>query len=79
VRIQTIGSTVFYCQNDRAKPTVDILVETTQECWTELKTGASRRILSMLENSRQISFNKGYTETGFAGKVYHCIYGERGT
>jgi GrpB-like predicted nucleotidyltransferase (UPF0157 family) len=71
VRISHIGSTAV--KLIRAKPIVDILVETTPDSdWEAVKDKLLQGgYLCMLENSRQISFNKGYTENGFAEKVYH--------
>jgi GrpB-like predicted nucleotidyltransferase (UPF0157 family) len=71
VRISHIGSTAV--KLIWAKPIVDILVETTPDSdWEAVKNKLLQGgYLCMLENSRQISLNKGYTENGFAEKVYH--------
>ncbi|MDQ1296003.1 MAG: hypothetical protein QG608_3890 [Actinomycetota bacterium] len=73
-RISHIGSTAV--PGLIAKPTVDILLElggeidpqevidrTSRAGWTPM-SGAARRPLGL-------SFNKGYTPTGFAQKVFH--------
>jgi len=71
VRISHIGSTAI--DGIWAKPTVDILIETTPESdWD-----AIRRIMAennygcMSIRPDRISFNKGYTEDGFAERVFH--------
>jgi GrpB-like predicted nucleotidyltransferase (UPF0157 family) len=71
VRISHIGSTAV--KLIWAKPIVDILVETTPDSdWEAVKNKLLQGgYLCMLENNRQISLNKGYTENGFAEKVYH--------
>ncbi len=56
-----------------AKPIIDILVEVS----TDKKYDAIKNILEtagyicMYEDERRMSFNKGYTPMGYAGKVYH--------
>ena len=71
VRISHIGSTAV--KTIWAKPIVDIMVETTPDNnWTTIKKKLLQSgYLCMAEDSRRISFNKGYTENGFAEKVYH--------
>lgn len=71
VRISHIGSTAV--KTIWAKPIVDIIVETTPDSdWAAVKNKLLQSgYLCMSENSRRISFNKGYTENGFAEKVYH--------
>jgi len=71
VRISHIGSTAIggIC----AKPIVDILVEIVPTCTMEpiesllLQNG----YLCMSRSPRRMSFNKGYTEHGFADQVFH--------
>ena len=71
VRINHIGSTAI--ENIWAKPIIDILVE------IPLENGINRvkdlivqnGYICMAENEQSISFNKGYTENGFAEKVFH--------
>lgn len=71
VRISHIGSTAV--KTIWAKPIVDIMMETTPDSdWTTVKKKLLQSgYLCMSEDSRRISFNKGYTENGFAEKVYH--------
>ncbi len=71
VRINHIGSTAI--KTIWAKPIIDILVE------IPLENNISRvkdlivqnGYICMAENTQSISFNKGYTEHGFAEKVFH--------
>lgn len=71
VRISHIGSTAI--KEIWAKPTVDILVEVLHECdlqkFKPILTEAG--YLCMSESSGRLSFNKGYTENGFAERVFH--------
>lgn len=71
VRISHIGSTAI--EGIWAKPIIDILVEVTKDgnlqSFKEYLTSAG--YICMSENRRRLSFNKGYTENGFAEKVYH--------
>lgn len=71
VRISHIGSTAI--EGIWAKPIIDILAEVTKDSdlqsFKEYLTSAG--YLCMSENSRRLSFNKGYTEKGFAEKVFH--------
>jgi len=70
-RISHIGSTAV--EGIWAKPIVDILAEV----WPEADMEAAR--ISLCQNgwvcmggdARGMSFNQGYTEDGFAEKVYH--------
>ncbi len=71
IRISHIGSTAI--NGIWAKPIVDILMEIAID---EDMQAAARQIercgfLRMSEEKGRISFNKGYTENGFAEKVYH--------
>ena len=70
-RISHIGSTSI--KAIWAKPIVDIMVETVPGSdWGVMKGKLiNGGYLCMCEDSRRISFNKGYTENGFADKVYH--------
>ncbi len=69
--INHIGSTAI--PDIHAKPIVDILVEVYPDIeWQTLKeilegTG----YICMSESASRISFNKGYTPTGYADKVFH--------
>lgn len=71
VRISHIGSTAV--RGIWAKPIIDILIELNAD-------NDMRRIAGILEQNgyicmsaddKRISLNKGYTEKGFADKVYH--------
>lgn len=70
-RISHIGSTSI--DMIWAKPIIDIMVETTKESdWIKIKEVLLQSgYLCMFEHENRISFNKGYTEDGFAEKVYH--------
>ncbi|MFB1052243.1 GrpB family protein [Paraliobacillus sp. JSM ZJ581] len=79
VKINHIGSTAI--KEILAKPTVDILVEIP----TEYNMNEIKRLLVgggyflMSEDEKRMSFNKGYTEKGFADKVFHVhvrFYGD---
>lgn len=71
VRISHIGSTAV--KTIWAKPIVDILVEVNPECEMASLEPAlvdcGYRCMSRGEGG--MSFNKGYTERGFADKVFH--------
>lgn len=70
-RISHIGSTSI--KTIWAKPTVDILIEVFAEC----NTSCIKDILvnngysCMCQSENRMSLCKGYTENGFAEKVYH--------
>lgn len=70
-RISHIGSTAI--QKIWAKPIVDILVEIERE--SNIKTIkdilVSNGYICMSQSENRMSFNKGYTENGFAQKVFH--------
>lgn len=70
-RISHIGSTAI--GSIWAKPIIDILVEVPKESklsdYKDLLANCG--YICMHENAKKISFNKGYTEKGFAEKVYH--------
>lgn len=71
IRISHIGSTAI--NGIWAKPIIDILVEIASDedisAVSELiiKSG----FIKMAESESRISFNRGYTENGFAEKAYH--------
>ncbi|MBD5523445.1 MAG: GrpB family protein [Lachnospiraceae bacterium] len=71
VRISHIGSTAI--EGIWAKPIVDILVEITED--SDFQTFKNLLVeagyLCMSENDQRLSFNKGYTENGFAERVFH--------
>ena len=71
VKINHIGSTAL--GTIFAKPIVDILVEIPQgEELTTYKTLLlGYGYLCMSEEKKRLSFNKGYTEKGFAERVFH--------
>ena len=70
-RISHIGSTVI--GSIWAKPIIDILVEMPKEC----NLSSIRDLLvengyiRMNQKLDRVSFNKGYTEDGFAERVFH--------
>ena len=70
-RISHIGSTAV--SSVWAKPVVDILVEVPKDC----KLSDSKDLLAengyicMSQSEDRISFNKGYTEYGYASRVFH--------
>jgi GrpB-like predicted nucleotidyltransferase (UPF0157 family) len=70
-RISHIGSTAIV--EIWAKPIVDILVEIRNEKYLSYIKGIllSNGYLCMAEDKKRISLNKGYTEEGFAERVYH--------
>lgn len=71
LRISHIGSTAV--ENIAAKPIIDILVEIgAEDSFSKVaelivKCG----YIKMSEYKNHMSFNKGYTQNGFAEKVYH--------
>ena len=70
-RISHIGSTAV--KGIWAKPIIDILVEVSAESDLQQFKPILEKIgyLCMSESSGRISFNKGYTENGFAERVFH--------
>ncbi len=71
LRISHIGSTAI--SGIWAKPIIDILVELPRD---ESIAAAAELItkigfIKMSESEGRVSFNRGYTECGFAEKVYH--------
>ncbi len=71
IRISHIGSTAI--SGILAKPIIDILVEISHDesmpAVAELITKSG--FIKMSESDGRASFNRGYTENGFAEKVYH--------
>ena len=71
VRISHIGSTAV--QGLWAKNIVDVMIEIPQNA--DMKDLAQileqNGFIIMSSEANRISFNKGYTENGFADKVYH--------
>ena len=70
-RISHIGSTAI--PNIQAKNIVDILLEVPSEKELEPVKNilVENNWLCMSQSTRRISLNKGYTEQGFAEKVFH--------
>lgn len=71
VRISHIGSTAV--KDIWAKPIVDILIEIApnENMVTVDETIQSIGFTKMSESDGRISYNSGYTECGFAEKVFH--------
>ena len=69
--ISHVGSTSV--DTIRAKPIVDILLEVVPDCdFSQIEDMlVSHGYLCMSRSGDRFSFNKGYTENGFAEKVYH--------
>ncbi len=77
VKINHIGSTAV----DRiwAKPIIDILVEADISFFQVIKKQlVDSGYICMAENEHHIDFNKGYTQNGFAEKVFHLHLKEYG-
>ena len=70
-RISHIGSTAI--RSIWAKPIIDILVEVPRECnLSNIKDLlVNNDYICMSHSNDRISFNKGYTEHGFADRVFH--------
>ncbi|MDR0980249.1 MAG: GrpB family protein [Methanocalculaceae archaeon] len=70
-QINHIGSTSIH--TIWAKPIIDILVEVPRECnLLDVKEIlVNNGYTSMTQSTDRISFNKGYTENGFAERVFH--------
>lgn len=76
--ITHIGSTAI--RGIIAKPIVDILIE-TGESMSVRETGeilARHGYIRMSESGDRVSLNKGYTEDGFAYRVFHIHVRNRG-
>ena len=67
--VNHVGSTAV--RGIWAKPTIDILVEVSQDLTSVAATLQSNGWTMMSESEQRISLNKGYTVNGFAEKVYH--------
>ena len=67
--ISHIGSTAIQCI--WAKPIVDILVEVSGNLAEVAAVLQNNGWIKMSESEVRMSFNKGYTENGFAEKVFH--------
>ena len=70
-RISHIGSTAV--KGIWAKPIIDILVEVIPESDLQQVKPVLEKAgyLCMSDSSERLSFNKGYTENGFAERVFH--------
>lgn len=71
IKINHIGSTAV--KGIWAKPIVDILVEVDETVRLSEVSAVLQNSgwIKMCESERRMSFNKGYTENGFAEKVFH--------
>lgn len=80
-RVSHIGSTAV--RGIRAKPIVDLLIEVPDPAGFEAARAALcgqgyTMMSETLENGKRVSFNQGYTEEGFAEKVFHLHLRLRG-
>ncbi|MBR3929786.1 MAG: GrpB family protein [Clostridia bacterium] len=73
--IHHIGSTAI--SGIWAKPIIDILLETNDDNLLKDEIKSAGYIL-MSENQNRLSFNKGYTENGFAERVFHLHVRKKG-
>ena len=71
IKINHIGSTAI--NGIWAKPIIDILVEIPRSCaMDDMKTVLTQGgYICMSEDQDRKSFNRGYTENGFAERVFH--------
>lgn len=67
--ITHVGSTAI--DGIWAKPTVDILVEVSENLLGVAAILQDNGWTKMSESENRVSFNKGYTENGFTDKVFH--------
>lgn len=76
--INHVGSTAI--PDIHAKPIIDIIIEIPLESeWSEIKNMMiSKGYICMSESMNRISFNKGYTPSGYAEKVYHLHFRRSG-
>jgi len=76
--INHIGSTAI--PGIMAKPIVDIIIEISTTCdWLSVKrTLEDAEYICMSESVGRMSFNKGYTPSGYAKKVFHIHIHENG-
>lgn len=71
IQITHIGSTAI--NGIWAKPIIDILIEIPQnaDIYKIKDLLVTHEYICMSEEKKRISFNKGYTENGFAERVFH--------
>lgn len=70
LRIEHIGSTAI--PHIKAKAIIDILLETKKEDFLSFKDAIIKcGYIMMNQSENRISFNKGYTEKGYADRVFH--------
>ncbi|MDE6309154.1 MAG: GrpB family protein [Muribaculaceae bacterium] len=77
-QINHIGSTAI--PGIKAKPTIDILIELSlsENTCEIINIMEDAGYILMNETDHRLSFNKGYTPQGYADKVYHIHFHERG-
>lgn len=69
-RISHIGSTAI--EKIWAKPIIDILIEIKDSSFDDVKNELLEKdYILMTQSASRLSFNKGYTENGFADRVFH--------
>ena len=77
VTIHHIGSTTI--KSIWAKPIIDILLQANKNHFDFIKkTLINNGYICMFESDNKISFNKGYTNKGFAERVFHLHLKESG-
>lgn len=67
--VNHVGSTAI--KGILAKPIIDILVEAGEDLTNIATILQNNGWIKMSDSEKRISLNKGYTESGFAEKVYH--------
>lgn len=77
-RISHVGSTAI--KGIWAKNIIDILIEISSDENMDnvSKTIEQNGFIRMSSNANRVSFNRGYTENGFAEKVYHLHLRQEG-
>ena len=78
IRISHIGSTAV--QNIWAKPIIDILLEIPETVFMDTVSTflAESGYICMANSADRMDFNKGYTDEGFADRVFHLHLRYRG-
>lgn len=70
IRIEHIGSTAV--KGIYAKDIVDILIEVSEACFDQaIKILNENHYIKMNQQDTRATFNKGYTDQGYADKVFH--------